>query len=209
MELWVHVSRLLMPHLDSDQWKHFILNILLLVGGDATHSFYSHQFYCCMFYHTLDCNYTCQNNPRLGFLCCFWHVWCCMYFHPSMCRWWCRKLFFFSLHITILHMSCLYFIKHLTHPSFIIIFIHHCVDVVGNSSSSPYTPPSACVVSCSLSISLIHIIMEFSSMSRVPSLAQSYQHLSFSGGWAYWITNHHWFTAIRIGLQLCTVIGKW
>ena len=71
MEFWVHVSRLLMPHLDSDQWKHFILNILLLVGGDATHSFYSHQFYCCMFSHTLDHSCTCQNNPRLGFLCCF------------------------------------------------------------------------------------------------------------------------------------------
>ena len=32
VELRVHVSRLPMPHLDRDQWKHFILNILLLVG---------------------------------------------------------------------------------------------------------------------------------------------------------------------------------
>ena len=35
MELWLHVSRLLMQHLDSDQWKHFMHNILLLMGGDA------------------------------------------------------------------------------------------------------------------------------------------------------------------------------
>ena len=28
MELWVHVSRLPVLHLDRDQWKHFILNIL-------------------------------------------------------------------------------------------------------------------------------------------------------------------------------------
>ena len=30
------------------KWKHFILNILLLVGGDATHIFASIFFYCCM-----------------------------------------------------------------------------------------------------------------------------------------------------------------
>ena len=23
MELWVHVSRLLVPHLDNDKWKHY------------------------------------------------------------------------------------------------------------------------------------------------------------------------------------------
>ena len=65
MELWVHVSRLLVLHLDSDQWKHFVLNILLLVGGDATHSFTSILLLHVL--HTLDCNCTCQNNPRLGF----------------------------------------------------------------------------------------------------------------------------------------------
>ena len=61
----MHVSRLLVPHLDSDQWKHFVLNILLLVGGDATHSFISILLLHVL--HTLDNNCTCQNNPRLGF----------------------------------------------------------------------------------------------------------------------------------------------
>ena len=108
MELWVHVSRLLMPHLDSDQWKHFILNILLLVGGDATHSFTSILLLHAL--HTLDRNCTCQNNPRLGFA----MFGDCMHFHPSVYRWWCGRLFFSSLHTIILHM-CTHFIDRLTH----------------------------------------------------------------------------------------------
>ena len=111
MELWVHVSRLLVLHLDSDQWKHFILNILLLVGGDATHSFTSILLLHAP--HTLDCNCTCQNNPSLGFF-SFGMSNICMYFHLSVHSWWCGRLFFSSLHTIILHM-CTHLIDHLTH----------------------------------------------------------------------------------------------
>ena len=56
MKLWVHVSRLLMLHLDSDQWKHFVFffyfisssNIifcLCLVGSDAP--------YFCLFLYSV------------------------------------------------------------------------------------------------------------------------------------------------------------
>ena len=94
MELWVHVSRLLMLHLDSDQWKHFILNILLLMGGDATNIFTSILLLHAL--HTLDHNCTCQNNPRLSF----------------GLFWWCGRLFSYSLHAIILHMCASF---HLTH----------------------------------------------------------------------------------------------
>ena len=129
MELWVHVSRLLMLHLDSDQWKHFILNILHLVGGDATHSFTSilllHALY------TLDCNCTCQNNPRLGFG-FFWQ---------------CGRLFFSSLHTIILHMCAAF--HQLSHSLSFIKYFLSCGWWCNSSSSlsSSYTPPSACVIS--------------------------------------------------------------
>ena len=100
MEVWVHVSRLLVLHLDNGQWKYSVLNILLLVGGDATHSFSSILLLHAV--HTLDHNCTCQNNPSLGFF--FWYVWYCMYFHPSVHTWWCGRLFFSTLHTIILHM---------------------------------------------------------------------------------------------------------
>ena len=64
-ELWVHVSRLPMPHLDSDQWKHFILNILLLMGGDATHIFTSILLLHAL--HTLDCNCTLKKKSQTKF----------------------------------------------------------------------------------------------------------------------------------------------
>ena len=64
-ELWVHVSRLPMLHLDNDQWKNFILNILLLMGGDATQIFSSILLLHAL--RTLDRNCTFQNNPRLHF----------------------------------------------------------------------------------------------------------------------------------------------
>ena len=111
MELWVHVSRLLVPHLDSDQWKHFILNILLLVGGDATHSFTSILLLHAP--HTLDHNCTCQNNPSLGFF--FWHV---RYLHvlssisAHMVVW---EAFLFSSLQTIILCMCTHFIDHLTY----------------------------------------------------------------------------------------------
>ena len=71
-ELWVHFSKLPMPHLDSDQWKHFILNILLLMGGDATQIFSSILLLHAL--HTLDHYCTFQNNPRLSFLFFFFFV---------------------------------------------------------------------------------------------------------------------------------------
>ena len=93
-----------MPHMDSDQWKHFILNILLLMRGDATHIFTSILLLHAL--HTLDCNCTCQNNPRLSF----------------GLFWWCGRLFLFLL--THHHLAHVCFI--LSHSlSFIKIFFHH------------------------------------------------------------------------------------
>ena len=167
MELWVHVSRLLVPHLDSDQWKHFILNILLLVGGDATDSFYSHQFYCCMFSHTLDRNCTCQNNPRLGLLAC--SIFACIFIHQ--CVHGGVGSFSFSPYTP---PSCTCLLISLT-ISLIIIHhnFHHADSGVGNStSSSTYTPPSAhAIPSHSSTFTIIFI-----PLSCVPSYAQSYQH---------------------------------
>ena len=131
MELWVHVSRLPVLHLDSDQWKHFILNILLLVGGDATHSFTSILLLHAL--HTLDHNCTCQNNPSLGFF--FWHV---QYLHvfssisAHMVVW---EAFLFLL--THHHLCTCALIS--STISLIIIhhnFFHHVGGGVGNSSSS-------------------------------------------------------------------------
>ena len=104
--IMVHVSRFLVLHLDSDQWKHFILNILLLVGGDATHIFTSILLLHAL--HTLDHNCTCQINPRLSF----------------GLFWWCGRLFFFSLHTIILHMCASF---HLTHYHSSNIFIMQVV----------------------------------------------------------------------------------
>ena len=104
MELWVHVSRLPVPHVDSDQWKHFILNILLLMGGDVTHIFTSILLLHAL--HTLDCNCTCQNNPRLSF----------------RLFWWCGRLFLSSLHTIILHMCASFHLTH--HHSSKISFCH-------------------------------------------------------------------------------------
>ena len=94
-----------MPHLDSDQWKHFILNILLLVGGDATHSFTSILLLHAP--HTLDHNCTCQNNPSLGFF--FWHVWYLHVFSSISAHMVVWEAFLSSLHTIILCM-CTHFI---------------------------------------------------------------------------------------------------
>ena len=91
-------------HLDSDQWKHFILNILLLMGGDATHIFTSILLLHAL--PTLYHNCTCQNNPRLSF----------------RLFWWCGRLFFPSLHTIILHMCASF---HLTHHHSSKISFHH------------------------------------------------------------------------------------
>ena len=129
MELWVHVSRLPMPHLDRDQWKHFILNILLLMGGDATQIFSLILLLHAL--HTLGHNRTCQNNPRLS-----WGL-----------LWWCGRLFLSSLHTTILHMCAGVFSFRLTHYHSSNIFLS-CRGWCNSSSlSSSYTPPSACVIS--------------------------------------------------------------
>ena len=106
-ELWVHVSRLPMLHLDRGQWKHFILNILLLIGGDATQIFSLILLLHAL--HTLGHNCTCKNNPRLscGLL------------------WWCGRLFLSSLHSTILCMCAGVFSFHLTHYHSSNIFFCH------------------------------------------------------------------------------------
>ena len=129
MELRVHVSRLPMLHWDRDQWKHFILNILLLMGGDETQLFSLILLLHAL--HTLGHNCTCQNNPRLscGLL------------------WWCGRLFLSSLHTTILCMCAGVFSFHLTH--------HHSSNILlscgwwcnSSSLSSSYTPPSTHVIS--------------------------------------------------------------
>ena len=130
MELWVHVSRLAMLQLDRDQWKHFILNILLLMGGDATQIFSLILLLHAL--HTLGHNCTCQNNPRLscGLL------------------WWHGRFFLSSLHTTILCMCAGVFSFHLTHYCSSNIFFSLCGWWCNSSSlSSSYTPPSACVIS--------------------------------------------------------------
>ena len=109
----------------------------------------------------------------------------CMHFHPSVCRWWCRRLFFSSLHTTILHM-CAHFIDHLTHhhssqKSF------HCVGGgVGNlcsPSSSSYTPPSTHIIPYySLSF-----ITTFIPMSCVPSSTKSYKHQVVGVGFCWFM----------------------
>ena len=129
MELWVHVSRLPMLHLDRDQWKHFILNILLPMGGDATQLFSLILLLHAL--HTLGLNCTCQNNPRLscGLL------------------WWCGRLFLSSLHTAILCMCAGVFSFHLTHCHSSNILLSHGWWCNSSSLSSSYTPPSTCVIS--------------------------------------------------------------
>ena len=127
IELWVHVSRLLVPHLDSDQWKHFILNIFPLMGGDATHIFTSILLLHAL--HTMDHNCTCQNNPRLSF----------------GLIWWCGRLFLFLL--THHHLAHVCFIPSHS-PSFIKNTSLSCGWWCNSSSlSSSYTSPSTCVIS--------------------------------------------------------------
>ena len=133
MELWVHVSRLPMPDLDSDQWKHFILNNLLLMGGDATQIFSSILLLHAL--HTLDCNCTFQNNPRLSFIFCkknFFFVGNFSFFTctPSSCA--CAHVCFIPSHS----------------PSFIKNILLSCGWWCNSSSlSSSCTPPSAHVIS--------------------------------------------------------------
>ena len=103
----------------------------------------------------------------------------CMHFHPSVYTWWCGRLFFSSLHTTILHMFAR-LIDHLTH--------HHssqfsscgwwCRKLSSSStSSSSYTPPSTRVIPSHSST----FIIIFMPLSGVPSYTQSYQHLLVSG----------------------------
>ena len=113
------------PHAAPGQrlMETFYTHILLLMGGDATQLFSLILLLHAL--HTLGCNCTCQNNPRLscGLL------------------WWCGRLFLSSLHTTILHMCAGVFSFHLTH--------HHSSNILSscgwwcNSSSlsSSYTPP--------------------------------------------------------------------
>ena len=98
-----------------------------LMRGDATHIFTSILLLHAL--HTLDCNCTCQNNPRLSF----------------GLFWWCGRLFLFLL--THHHLAHVCFI--LSHSlSFIKIFFHHYGWWCNSSSlSSSYTPPSTCVIS--------------------------------------------------------------
>ena len=125
MELWVHVSRLPMPHLDSDQWKHFILNILLLMGGDATQIFSSILLLHAL--HTLDCYCTFQNNPRLSFRLGNFSFSSCT---PSSCA---------CAHVCFIPSHSLSFIKNI---------LLSCGWWCNSSSlSSSYTPPSACIIS--------------------------------------------------------------
>ena len=178
-----------MLHLNSDQWKHFILNILLLVGGDATHSFTSILLLHAL--HTLDRNCTCQNNLSLGFF--FWHA---QYLHvfssisAHMVVW--EALVFLLTHHNLAHV---HFIS-LT-ISLIIIHhknFHHAGGGVGNSSSSfsssSHTPPSTCIIP----YHSLSFITTFIPLSHVPSSAQSYKHPSFSRGQALVNTNCYWFT---------------
>ena len=66
------------------------------------------------------------------------------------------------------------------------IFIRQHADRgVGNSSSSPYTLPSAHVISIHYPSHSSSFIIIFIPLSCVPSFTQSYQHLSLSGGQAY------------------------
>ena len=185
-ELWVHVSRLPVPHLDSDQWKHFILNILLLVGSDATHSFTSILLLHAL--HTLDRNCTCQNNPSLGFF--LWHVWYLHVFSSISVHMVVWEAFLFLLtHHHLAHVCSFHLPSYSS--SFITNFFHCAGGGVGNSSSSSsYTPPSAHVIPYHSSL----FITTFIPVSHVPSSTQSYKHLSFSGGWALLNTNCYWFT---------------
>ena len=130
----------------------------------------SHQFYCCMFPHTLDHNCTCQNNPSLGFLAC--PICACIFIHQ--CAHGGVGGFSFPPYTP---SSCACLLISLT-ISFIIIHHnrHHADGGVGNSSSS-YTPPSACVIPSHSST----FIIIFIPLSCVPSYAQSYQHLLVSG----------------------------
>ena len=125
MELWVHVSRLPVLHLDSNQWKHFILNILLLMGGDATQIFSLILLLHAL--HTLDCYCTFQNNPRLSFRLGNFSFSTCT---PSSCT--CAHVCFIPSHS----------------PSFIKNILLSCSWWCNSSSlSSSYTPPSTCVIS--------------------------------------------------------------
>ena len=96
-----------------------------------------------------------------------------MHFHPSVCRWWCGRLFFSSLHTTILHM-CVHFIDHLTHHHSSQTSFHCVGGGVGNlsSSSSSHTPPSAHIIP----YHSLSFITTFIPMSCVLSSAQSYKH---------------------------------
>ena len=175
MELWVHVSSLLMLHLDSDQWKHFILNILCLVGGDATHSFTSILLLHAL--HTLDHNCTCQNNTRLGFgmfgnLQAFSSV-------SVLVVVWEAFLFLLTHH----HLAHVCSFHQPSHSSSFITKIFHCAGGgVGNSSSSSsfssHTQPSTHIIP----YHSLSFITTFIPLSCVPSSTQSYEHLSSSGG---------------------------
>ena len=129
MELWVHVSRLPMLHLDSDQWKHFILSILLLMGGDATQIFSSILLLHAL--HTLDCYCTFQNNPRLSFRLGNFssslahhhlaHVCMCASFHLTHHH--SSKIFFRHVGCGVILLLCLLLTHH--HPYVSFHITHH------------------------------------------------------------------------------------
>ena len=130
MELWVHVSRLPMPHLDIDQWKHFILNILLLMGGDGTQIFSSILLLYAL--HTLDRYCIFQNNPRLSFLFFFFFIGNFSFSTCTPSSYTCAHVCFIPSHS----------------PSFIKNILSLCRWWCNYSSlSSSYTPPSTRVIS--------------------------------------------------------------
>ena len=168
-----------MLHLDSDKWKHFILNTLCLVGGDATHSFISILLLHVL--HTLDHNCTCQNNPRLGFG-MFGNLHAFSSISVQVVVW--EAFLFLLTHHHLVHV-CVHFIDHLTHHHSSQKSFHHVGGDVGNlPSSSSHTPPSAHIIP----YHSLSFITTFIPMSHVPSSTQSYKHLSSSGVGLYWFT---------------------
>ena len=125
----------------------------------------------------------------------FWYVLViCMYFHLSGCRWWCGRLFFSSLHTTIL---CVYahFIDHLTHHHSSQKSFHHAGGGVGNSFFFFFFfffPHTAICMYHPISLIVIH--HNFHPIVMCSFICTKLQAPNILwGGWVLLNTNCYWF----------------